>query len=216
MKLLSISSARAIWLIPTNFVNPSGLFILPIIAAIKERYQFRSSTIDKPPANDNEGIKFEAGAFSSDEGELLVNLTIHNDGFVAETRSSTKYSDLFLEDLMNWSAQQYRLADYRSLDIKKIYANEVYVQFDKSVGLFNEKLSPFFESISNLVGDKYTGPLGFTGLTLGTDMTRSPRALNFKIERQTNTALEENKFYSFAPIQTEPHVQILEQLEEFS
>ena len=216
MKLLSVHSAKSIWLIPTNFLNPRGVFLRPAIVALKERYSFAITPIEKPPATDKEGWKFERGAFKRpDDIIIAVNMTTHDDGIVVETRSSTEDGDLFLEDILTWIGKESKLPDHNTLPIKKIYTSELYVKFEKTPQILDKKLAPFLKQANEAIGNG-KGPLDLFGFGLSTDLALSERPLTFRFERQVNTPVSDNQYYSFAPTKTEPHIKLLEKLEEVS
>src|SRR2546421_4795962 len=103
MKLLSVLTARTIWLIEARELNPRGKNLRhTLIPALTERYGF----LKYPPPDydlrkeaNEEGMVFQGGNFKNSQGEaVMVNLTIFEDGIVAETRSSTTDTDDFLID----------------------------------------------------------------------------------------------------------------------
>jgi len=216
MKLLAVRSARSIWLVPTYFLNPKGLFIRPIFEAIKARYSFIKTPLDYPfPPPAGEGLKFENGAFKGQSGTILiVSMTLHDDGIVLETRSSTDDGDAFLEDLLIWGSNEYGLPSYRELQIKKIYASELNVSFLKTPVIFNSKLDPFLKEASSIIGDEKKGKTDFLGFQLATDPGLSDKPPMFRFEREINIPFKENRYYSFAPTTTAAHLKLLEKLEE--
>src|SRR5262245_4929253 len=119
MKIIAVRSARAIWLIPTYFLNPRGMFVRPLLVAMKERYAFLKTPLDNPFPPPNEGYKFEHGMFRKGENSiLLTSMTVHADGVVVESRSSTEDSDAFLEDVVTWASKEYGLPSLNELPIK--------------------------------------------------------------------------------------------------
>ena len=215
MKLLAVRTARSIWLVPSYYFNPKGLFMRPAIEAVKARYNFLKSPLDFPtPPPSNEGYKYESGVFNSKSGRvMIVHMTIHGDGVVVETRSSTEDGDSFLEDVTSWVSKEYGLPSHTDLPIRRIYASELNVSYSKPPTIFNPKIAPLINEISSAIGDERKGKADFLSLQLSTDQTRSTQPAIFKFEREINVAFEENRFYSFAPIQTDPHIKLLEKLE---
>jgi hypothetical protein len=215
MKLLGVRVARSIWLIPQYFLNPKGVFLRPAVEALKSRYNFLKGPLDKPVNAPNEDDKFEDGSFSGKNGTVLITtVTLHNDGIVVDTRSSTDDGDAFLEDALTWISKEYGLPSHTEMPIKKIYASELNVVFNKTPKILDANLSPFLREASSIVGDERTGKLDFTVFHLGTDPALSERQLIFKFEREISTSFEQNRYYSYAPIKTEAHLRLLEKLEE--
>ncbi len=215
MKLLSVHSAKSIWLIPTNYLNPRGLFLRPAMIALKDRYSFASSPIEKPPATEKDALKFEQGAFKGrDRVPVTVNMTIHEDGIVIETRSSTNDGDLFLEDALTWISTNFGLPAHDALPIKKIYASDLFIKFEKTPRIFDKRLAPFLKEVEELIEGGQKGAIDFFSFGLSTDPGLSERPLTFRFERRVNTPASDNQYYSFAPIKTELHLKLLERLEE--
>src|SRR5712691_10152352 len=152
MKLLSIRSAKSIWLVPRDFLNPRGKFLRPAIPAFVERYSFAKYSEPKD-AQDNQGTKFEFGSFTPNGGTpILLSMTVHTDGIVVETRSSTDDGDLFLDDALSWVSKEYGLPKVSDLPIRKIYASEVIVQAENTLHFLNERFSPFLKELSSVIG----------------------------------------------------------------
>lgn len=216
MKLLGVRLARSIWLIPPYFLNPKGVYIRPALEALKTRYSFRKSPFDTPgtppPA---EGAKYEDGAFSGKNGQVIINsLTIHGDGFVVDTRSSTDDGDAFLEDALTWISKDYGLPSPADLPIKKIYSSELNVILEKPAKFFDPKLASYFEEVSTKIVDDKTGKLDFLSLQISSDQTVSPRQATFRIDREINIPFDQNRYYSFASTKTDIHIKLLEKLED--
>ena len=162
-----------------------------------------------------EGAKYENGVFESKHGPVIVtSLTIHGDGFVIDTRSSTDDADDFAIDALSWIAKEHDLPDPNKLPFTKIYASELNVIFGKPPQLFDAKFAPFFKSLSSAISDEKTGKAEFIGFNFGTDPSAYPRQQLFKIDREISTPYEQNRYYSFAPTKTEVHLKLLEKLDE--
>lgn len=213
MKLLAVTSAKAIWLVPSVFLNPRGLTVWPMFLAAKERYQFQKIPTELP-LNTADGWKFEGGAFKGpDEFPVIVHLTIHIDGLIAETKSSTAHGDMFLEDLLDWASKEHGLASHRTLLVQRIYSSEVFVELENPPKLLNTGLDPLLNEATKYMSDQRRGPLDFSSMTFSSDPGLSDRPITFRIERQAAAPFSQNHYYSFAPTETDKHLRLLEQLE---
>jgi hypothetical protein len=178
-----------------------------------------SLSSSKPPAPESITatplkVVFESGAFTNPDGvPIAVNLTLHDDGLVAETRSSTDDADLFLEDLLSWTAEKYQLPEYTELGVKRIYSSEGFVKFQKPLDVFNEKFSAFADSIKLGLGPNQKEPMELAALIFGSDPTGNRQSL-LRIEREANTPFGENRYYSYAPLKTSEHLRLLELFEQ--
>ena len=177
MKLLSIKQARSIWLIYLLELNPRGRNPLPLISAMIAKYNFLQSP-GKPEEFDlSKGVKFGNGSFQKGvEHEIVIDLTFFNDGIIADTRSSTKDSDAFLDEFLNWISGEFWFVPYREIIRKKLYLSELFIQTDRTLNTLNPKLERFVKHLNSVIVGHENHPIGFeaTGIMFGTD----PRIIN--------------------------------------
>jgi hypothetical protein len=107
MKLPHVATARTIWLFTLLDLNPRGQAITQeAINKISERYRFKGPptiTAALEAQKKNEPVYFAAGEFMSTSGvNVIVDLKVYNDGLLADCRSNTKDSEMFLADLFSW------------------------------------------------------------------------------------------------------------------
>src|SRR5258708_4580765 len=100
MKLMSVVLARALWFLDVNELNPGGKdAYIHLFPALLEDYKFK--TVPKPGDDFKDGMKFMHGEYVNEDGDVLViNVTIYHDGIAADTYSSTKDSEKFLEEAL--------------------------------------------------------------------------------------------------------------------
>jgi hypothetical protein len=184
------------------------------VPAVVERYGFaRPPPLESLSASPLK-VVFELGTFKNPGGiPIAVNLTLHDDGLVAETRSSTDDTDLFLEDLLSWAAKKYQLIQYTELNVKRIYSSEVIVKLDKRLDVFNEKFSAFADAIKTGLAPSQKEPMELAAVIFGSDPTNNRQVL-LRIEREVNIPFSENRYYSYAPLKTSEHLKLLELFEQ--
>lgn len=214
MKLLAVRLARTIWLFPRYFLNPKGADTRPVLEAIKAKYNFLKTPLDIPvPASGD--MKFEFGSFAAKNGAVTITaMTLHADGLVVDTRSSTDDGDAFLEDVIAWVSKDYGLPSYNDLPIKRLYASELNLTLDKTPKIFDTKMASFLSEANSILGQDRGGKAEFVGFQVGPDPTLTDKAAPFRFEREINTAFEENRYYSFSPTGTAVHFKLLELLEK--
>ena len=221
MKINAIPSARSIWLVPQAFLNPRGIDTRPALDEIKSRYKFLTSPMDNLPAPPGTAPakgepKFEGGSFIGKNGPIqIASLAIHNDGVVVDTKSSTDDSDAFLEDLTAFMTEKFGLPKSSDLPINRVYASEIFFSYEKTPVILNPKLSAFIDLVSSVIGNEKTGAPAFSGFQLFTDQTRANPA-RFSVDREVNTPIGANRYYSFAPTTTAIHIKLLGALEELA
>lgn len=214
MKLLSIGLARSIWLFPVNDLNPRGRSLYPMLfAALVKKYEFQKFPKTADELNEQSGIKFERGVFWKTPAEpIAVSLTIYHDGIVADTRSSTTDSDAFLAEALAEASKEFKLEPIQNISVRKTYVGEVHVQTQHSLNLLNDKLGPFLHRLSTIPG---FGEQHFetTGISFGVDQWQQTKPVSFRLERAINVPFSENRYYSIAPLPTDAHLRLLDDLE---
>ena len=208
MKILQIKMARAAWIFKTNDMNPHGKDIREMLPELVKRYNF-ANIPDIPKARAaGKGIPFGSGTFQA----AALDVTMYDDGLIADTRHNTKTSNAFLEDVMAWATKTFGLV--QPAQIRKAYASELFVELDKPL----DGLVSLFGKLAKEL-DRLAKPWGHTkfsayGITLASDPDVSAQKVPpFKLERADETPHVEGRYYSAAPVHTEEHVKLLDMIE---
>ena len=216
MEVMYVRTARSIWLLDTRDLNPRGISLQPIVAAVRDRYQFQKfpKTAEELTTNSPQGVTFAEGSFALPEGHYdIIRAALYADGFVVDTAVSTAVSDAFLEDLLGFVSTEFGLRYDPAMITKKNYASELIVKIDDPFRGFLEK----FAVILNRLGRSRGVPFRVTGVTLGADPQLGPsKPADFRVEREINKPFEQNRYYCLAPLQTDEHIALLEQFEKIS
>ena len=215
MKILSIQTARSIWLFPTKFLNPKGRSIIPALEGIIDRYSFiKSAPLDEALGSEMNGLELKAGSFHKQNGVPIdVSVTIYSDGLVADTSSSTEDSDLFLIDALTFLSNNFDLVSYSELPIHKLFLSEVFFTLNEVPDFFSEFTNSFMNKSSRYIDRDKFGDFSFMGINLATDPKLSGKTSFIRIERELNTPFDENRFYSTGSIKTSHHIELLVGLE---
>ncbi len=215
MELLNVVTARAVWLFDVNELNPRGKsFFSELLDWLKDEYHFEVSPssvtdLDK----DTKALSFLRGSFQAgDEIFVDVNLKIYTDGLVADTWSSTRHSEAFLADALKSASEEFHLAYKPEAVRMKNYLSEINVYSEMNLATVNPKLAEFSERISRLVNHEFE----FAGLAFWPrQQTFPPRDIaSFNLERKLKTDRDEHKYFSRAPIHTDDHLHLLEEIEQ--
>lgn len=220
MQLLNVISARSIWLFSVLDLNPRGTAIeSDLIEWLKATYRFQkypSSPVDIDP--ESKTLTFTSGRVKSDyeatqkERYVTVDLVIYNDGLAANTRSSTRDADRFLEEVISSAVRELNLV-YPETIRRKLYLSEMEVRLDRPMSSLNAKLRELAAKISSLRGDPSPVGFEFSGVSFLPDPVEQATIAGFVLERKTNTAWSENRFYTKAPLHTDAHLRLLEEFE---
>lgn len=215
MKLLAVNSARAIWLVKTIFLNPKGRSLVPAIVGLAGRYKFSKLPPAESLATQPLDMKFEGGVFTGVNGEpIAINLSIYDDGLIAETRASTEESDRFLNDALSWACEEYGLPHHSQLGVNKVYASELIVQLDLTNSIFGGKFAEFAARLRRGISSNPQIPLEITGLHFGPDPSLTKKVAPFRVERLANVPFEREEYFSTAPVPTSEHVELLKLMEQ--
>ena len=210
MKLLSIKVARAVWLFPTTDVNPRGKYIYPLLPALIERYQFSNVPNLQEAIKKQQGIKLASGAYNLKKKEsIAVDLGIYNDGLVGDSRSSTADSEAFLQDCINFAMKEFGLQEPKS--VTRQLVSEINFELSQPLAVLNPRLTPFLKKLSGKVSDTHDSSFELSGLSFNGFGNGPRNPPSFKFERVENTAVSENRFWSFAPVSTDDHLALIEE-----
>jgi hypothetical protein len=214
MEVLTINTARSIWLIDTRYLNPMGKNIEnELVEWLKTAYDFKkypSLPINDPAA----GAEFTSGTFETGNERYYVDLTIFNDGLVANTRASTRITDQFLQQALISAARQFQLAYENAPIQRKLYVSELEVRLLRPIRFFNPDLERFAAKIT----EHYPEPISFQFASLGfwaDPSIQRWRPSNFVIERKLGSE-SDNICFSQSPLQTDDHLKLLQEFEDMS
>ncbi len=211
MEVLNVAKARSIWLFDFADLNPSGKKIsAELIEWLKGYYKFSKVPLSVNDFDETKALAFLDGSFTIDvDTEIAVNLRIYNDGFVADTRSSTDSSDAFLDDLLGSAAKRFGLRYKPERIRKKIYLSELNVGCDKSL----EDNCPKLKAFADRVTTALNRPTRFSSVAWLTDPETQAALAQFRFERKFGAAFSNQMYYSVAPLRTDDHRQLLDDLE---
>lgn len=217
MELLSVNLARVVWFVPARDVNPRGLNGWnTLFPALIERYKFVSYPKKEESFNPNRepGEKFIGGEFLNAQGmPIMLHFTSYDDGIVADTRSSTQDSENFLIEFSQWIVSDFGLTFRPEMIRSKGYVSELYVTSDGSLSNLNPQLQRFADRVSSLIeGHREPIPYETSGISFAATTEFKPASFIF--ERATDTLFPENRYYSKAPLHTDVHLTLLNELEE--
>jgi hypothetical protein len=213
MTVLNVKTARAIWLVDSRDLNPHGIDILPILAAIRDRYNFQTfpKTADEADETAATGIVFMNGSFAvASTRHTIVKATLFGDGLVVDSALSTDFCEAFLADALTFLSSQFGLTYNAEMVHTKIYLSELIVRTDKDLNRLFASLSTVRDQLNLLTGHHFE-PVGF-GFNLDTKVSTA-RPAAFKFEREINKPFAQRRYYSSAPLRTSQHENLLGQME---
>jgi len=230
MKIKNVKLARTIWLFDLQDLNPSGKDVAEdLFEWVKDSYHFAAApdiAALLAAAKSNQatvgtqhlatGAVCERGHFQARE-EVFIEiskLTIHNDGIVIDTTSSTGDGDQFARDLLESAAREFSLTYDEETVRKRIYLSELIVRSRISLDLINPRLAAFATRISEAFPKESRPEFQIGGIQFWSEPNDASAHRLFTLERQAGKTFAECRYYSQAPLQTTEHFRLLQELEQ--
>ncbi len=217
MNLLNVVTARAIWLFDVNELNPSGKALFPeLFGWLEKEYHFNRVPKSVTDVDETKALVFSGGTFQVKEKTVInVELKIYNDGFVANTWSSTHAAETFLEHISISGKEEFSLSYKPEIIRRKMYLSELNVESLRELIGINQKLSQLNVKVTELIPGILRPTFEVGGITLSPAQCMTPQLLSpFRLERKLNTSPDEHKYYSSAPLHTDDHLKLLDWFEE--
>jgi hypothetical protein len=192
---------------------------LQLVESIKEQYNFREVQNQWP-----ETLGFTYGESRGGDSIIVIEqLVIHHVGtratsVGASTRTSTDDADLFLDNFLAWAKEKHKIDTLSELP--PAYHSRLEFVLKKPLSSRFDDLRNLGKAITNLVkgyGSRDCPEFELGGFSMHFDTTKDsllPTPRPFAIERRVGADYGENRYYSEAPLRTEDHKAVLEQLEQ--
>lgn len=211
MKLISVALARSARLIDPNELNPHGKNLFAdLVPTLVKDYRFR--TFPQEGGDLSQGMKFTGGIYTNKDGDVVdLDATIWSDAIGADTRSSTRDSDDFLAEMMEILPQLGFVYD-PAMVRKQLYTSQLHVRCSKRLSALNPKLIDLGAQLSSVVGDDTSFEIAALELWAHPP-TQVTKQVNFSFQRRLGDPPTGDRYWSQAPLPTEAHLQLLEELE---
>ena len=219
MKVVGHNLGRLIVLFPREEIRPvRGTSTAETFTAIRERYDFlRAPDLSKPISElDQQGYQFLDGKFADRNGNIVIEeFTIYNDG-ISVSSYVTDTAESFFLDFMAWAREEFQVRPF-SHEPKRIYRSQLTVHFAKPLANILKGFDGFFNLLSAAL-ETYTGtssPVDLVRFGVGVDEAKSEGVgyAPFSVERRIQIPFEEEWYFSDAPLPSNVHVELLEELE---
>lgn len=219
MELQSVSLARCLWFIHTSDINPHGLNLWnTLFPALLETYGFVGFPKKEDRLNPNRepGDKFTGGTFRNSQGlDVAISFTSFDDGFVADTQSTTRDSEDFLLELTGWIVKDFGLRFTTDMIYRRGYVSELFVKSEHEFSGLKPELRAFAERVSELIpAPEMPVEYRLSGMSFSPNNNVAIKPSPFILERAADTLFSENRYYSKAPFHTDVHLELLDELEQ--
>jgi hypothetical protein len=187
MKVLYVENTKATWLFDLRLLNPRGVSMIALVAAIAERYSFAKVPASPLDVSQGGGLSFVEGVFRNSEGiDLGVSITVYRDGLVADSFSNTGNTTEFLRDLAQFGAEL-GFPFPNEEEVGKSFTSILSVSCDLPLLTLNQKLEAIAKHVeSKLVTmDGKPRTLEFSGFSIfSEDVSQNKAPAVFKFERK--------------------------------
>jgi hypothetical protein len=196
-----------------NDLNPLGHVFFPsLVPMLVERFTFQTFPIKAEDFDETKGVSFSNGYL---EGQHIENITVYSDGIKIETRSSTKDGRRILIDTLEWLTNV-GLSFSETMIVRWGFVSQLTFYSDVDLVALHPALSKASERVSAAVSqrlgvERNFAPQGFA-LSFDPVDAQIPMA-NFTIERRGRVPYADGKYYSGAPLETDMHIEVLQEFE---
>lgn len=218
MRLVTTELGQALQLfIADELQSPRGLYVPDVRQSVAQRYRFAKVPPPPPAGTATQDLKFESGIITLPGGNIPIqNLEIYNDGIIVNVRNTTD-ADAVMDDFFEWTSKTFDLRPPQT-PIRRQYTSHVVVDFDHSIsGLLKDfdRMCRLVETAYKAENDQFDYPLHLSQFALSADPKELPPFVHtsFVIEPRGNYPYAANRYFSNAPVTTERHLELLEEIE---
>jgi hypothetical protein len=225
MKVIRIVAGTVAVRVATDEIfPPSDPPLLDLISSIQQRYQFAITPLIDA-AQLNGPFDFKAGKFVKGEmSNSISQMVLQIEGGIITT-SSTDLADLISNDLHGFldKTSHFRLTSAKQ---NRSYASAIIVEFDSTI----EKQIEFIGRIEKLINSSggKSPERKFKRISFGFEDQSIPNPakpvmmsplesiekVEFIIERRAGEPFSSNRYFCVAPMRTEGHIRVLEQIDD--
>jgi hypothetical protein len=194
---------------------PSGLYLPIVFEKVVERYAFVVRPQNVAEAI-TAGAKFLHGRLQTHNKTLFISeMGIFNDGIIVDS-VNTDDAEFILEDVISWVTATFALQPMLTI-IPRRFTSAVTIEFTKPVEPYLKGLSAMAGQMANAFKQTYGEEvhLNLMRLAINADPLTVTHLKNtqFLIERRIQRPYAENRYHCTAPLRTEDHVALLENIE---
>jgi len=216
MKVRYVVLARSLWMFDLNLLNPKGLSWQGVLERLTERYKFAKAPKHLLDLNEQKNLAFQLGTFINSKNlPISIAFYVYNNGFSAETQSSTDDATEFLEEMTSWITKEYGFVV--PPDLRRGYVSQVEVECDTPLTALNPKLSAFLHEIERRVKTIDGKPRQFDVGAIQCfteDVNQMMAPAVFRFERKWGSPFASNQYFTQSALETGEHIELLNKLEQ--
>lgn len=213
MELVGIENSKITYLIKLH--RPAGMLYEPeALEQIVRRYKFMKFPSVEELGKGTTRI-LGMGKFKEIQ---ISELGIYNDGIIVNSASSSNLLDEFIDDLFGWSREEFGLIPAIGSTDEKTYESNLAVKSDHDLSKVLTPNPAAVAAVNKAYGsDRYPAvELAYSGFVFSVDDTTFPgikKPIKFIVDRRVGVPVDQNIFYSQAPLATDDHLDVLRTFE---
>jgi hypothetical protein len=221
MKLVTKAWASVFLHAPADEVTPEqGLLQKDLIEFVTKTYEFSSKPIVPPGLENIPNLAFKSGKLVQGDKTYPIHQIMAYLQGDAVTATTTEVAELVMTDYLRRldTGLGYRYGDR---DWKRTYASGVVVEFEKTAGDHIAALEKV-EGILNKRMPRPEKPFKLKSIAFGfgdplhqlmLSQIDAAQKMDFSLQRRAGFPYSRNCFFSTAPLPTDDHLQLLEEIE---
>jgi hypothetical protein len=211
MELLSIVTARSIFLFEVDSLDPFGRrSAAETVTELRNRYKFAFAPDSLNNLDNNKGAEFGSGRL----GDIVIDkLTLFSNGIVVDTRSSTENAESVANDLLEVSRE---LLGSKAIVGRKHFVSQITFKSKMQMSRMNPILAEISQQIKLSLGSSMHQEyvVDIASVTVQVDETQAKIApAKFTIARRADAAFFEDIYFASAPLRTPLHLELVEKFE---
>jgi hypothetical protein len=213
MQITAILKARAIAFIEIDELNRNGkLRVADLINPLVAQYNFLNFPQKAEEFDQEKGVKFGSGR----SGDVVINeMVVYTGAIYLQTLSSTEDAQKTLIHLLEWGEANVGLTFKPEMIRRWAYISELVFATDFPIlADMSKPLDNLAKKTSKITQQIFGVDYVPLAVSLGHDpIKRQHGVANFTISHRVATNIEENRYYSQAPLTTLDHIRLLKELE---
>jgi hypothetical protein len=214
MKFSAIELSRVLAFVDLNDLTPYGSISLAKIAPrLAEKLEFSSFPKTLEQFDASKGIVFEDGLW---DDIPIQQMTIYNNGIMMDTRKGTDVSLRIVKEIFDWAVIEFGLVVPEYGLQKTRFLNRFTFFSEALLSLGGSPINRMAESLSQHVAEITGQSRRYETIRIDLDFDRSEQQVPIApltIQRRITSSFDLNKFYTEAPLPTDVHIALIEQLE---
>jgi hypothetical protein len=220
MKIVAYELCRVMMLFPLEEVVPLGGVNDPdVIEKVQERYHFKVGPDLKSEEVAKNGYKFESGYFQFNSATVrIIDFALYRDGIVING-IKTDGMEAFLEDVITYMQKTFLFRDFNTKP-RRYFQSQIVVEFERSPEKLIRSIEEITSAISRRLKPIYETEVPMNLARIDFDIDKIGMApqiaaavQRFIIERRLGIAFDKERYFCAAPMRTEDHVAVLEEIE---